>query len=110
MLPFFFKWKRQESTVRIFSIIFLLIIIILGVTFATLNSEMVTINFYIGRRIMPLSMLLAIVFAIGCVLGMLVGTWMLIKMKMKNRRLNKRLKLVEKEVENLRAIPLQEKH
>jgi uncharacterized membrane protein YciS (DUF1049 family) len=59
---------------------------------------------------MPLSLLLVIVFAIGCILGLLIGVWALFKAKMQNHRLNKRLKWAEKEVENLRAIPLQDRH
>lgn len=94
---------------RILSYIFLLLIILLGITFATLNSTPVSINYYIGHRTLPLSLLLVFVFAIGCVLGMLVTGILLIKAKMQNHRLRKKLKISEKEVENLRAIPLQNK-
>lgn len=95
---------------RIISFIFLILIILLGVTFATLNSSIVTVNYYIGHRSLPLSLLLVFVFAIGCILGILVAGWMIIKSKIKIRRLRKRLNLAEKEIENLRAIPLQDKH
>lgn len=95
---------------RIISFIFLVLIILLGVTFATLNSSIVTVNYYIGHRSLPLSLLLVYVFAIGCILGILVTGWMIIKAKVKIRRLRKRLNLAEKEIENLRAIPLQDKH
>lgn len=95
---------------RILSYIFILIIIALGVTFAVLNSGSVHINYYVGNRAMPLALLLAIVFAIGSLLGVGVGFWLLMKLKLKNYRLNQRLKLAEKEIENLRAIPLQDKH
>lgn len=95
---------------RIMSYIFILIVILLGISFAILNSETVAINYYVGHSNMPLSMLLVIAFAAGCILGILVISWLLIKAKMKNRNLRKRLKLAEKEVENLRAIPLQDKH
>jgi putative membrane protein len=94
--------------VRIFSYFFLLIIVIFGMTFATLNSESVTINYYIGQSSLPLSLLLVLVFASGCLIGMIVGFWLLIKAKLQNYRLTQRLKLAEKEVENLRAIPLQD--
>ena len=93
---------------RIFSYFFLLIIVIFGMTFATLNSESVTINYYIGQSSLPLSLLLVLVFASGCLIGMIVGFWLLIKAKLQNYRLTQRLKLAEKEVENLRAIPLQD--
>lgn len=95
---------------RIISFIFLLFIILLGVTFATLNSSMVTINYYIGHKTLPLSLLLVSVLTIGSLLGMMVGFWLLLKVKLKNYHLRQRLKLAEKEVENLRAIPLRDKH
>jgi putative membrane protein len=96
--------------VRIISYIFLLVIVLLGVSFATLNSAAVTVNYYLGQKTMPLSLLLAIVFGIGCLLGLLVAMGVLVKTKLKNYRLKQRLKMAEKEIENLRAIPLQDKH
>jgi len=95
--------------VRIISYFFLLIIIIFGITFAALNSESVTINYYFDQSSLPLSLLLVLVFAFGCLIGMIVGFWLLIKAKMSNYRLRQRLNLAEKEIENLRAIPLQDK-
>lgn len=95
---------------RLLSFLFLLLIIIIGVTFATLNSDMVTVHYYVGQKTMALSLLLVLVLAIGSVLGMMVGFWMFLKAKIKIYRLKKRLKIAEKEIENLRAIPLQDKH
>lgn len=95
---------------RIISYLCLLIIVILGITFATLNSESIALNYYVGHRNMPLSLLLVMVFAVGCLLGILVSSWIVIKAKIQNHNLRKRLKLTEKEIENLRAIPLQDKH
>jgi lipopolysaccharide assembly protein A len=100
----------MEIRVRIFSYIFLIIVVLLGVTFATLNAESVNINYWLGHRTMPLSLLLVIVLAIGSFLGIIVGLWILIKTKLKNYHLKQKLRLAEKEIENLRAIPLQDKH
>lgn len=94
---------------RIISYFFLLIIVIFGMTFATLNSDSVTINYYLDRSTLPLSLLLVLVFAFGCLIGMMIGIWLLIKAKLLNYRLRQRLSLAEKEIENLRAIPLQDK-
>jgi len=94
---------------RIVSYFFLLIIILFGITFATLNSESVTINYYFDQSTLPLSLLLVLVFAFGCLIGMVVGFWLVIKAKLLNYRLRQRLNLAEKEIENLRAIPLQDK-
>lgn len=93
---------------RIVSYFFLLVIILFGMTFATLNSESVTIDYYFGQSSLPLSLLLVLVFAFGCFVGMVVGLWMLVKAKMQQYRLRQRLQLAEKEIENLRAIPLQD--
>lgn len=95
---------------RIMSYILLVVIILLGASFATLNSGMVSLNYYLGHKTMPLSLLLVSVFAVGCLLGILVGLSIIIKLKLKNYRLRQRLKLAEKEVSNLRAIPLQDRH
>lgn len=94
---------------RLISYFFLLVIILFGMTFATLNSESVTINYYIGQSTLPLSLLLVLGFALGCLIGMLVGFGLLIRSKLSNYRLRQRLNLAEKEIENLRAIPLQDK-
>lgn len=93
---------------RIVSYFFLLVIVLFGMTFATLNSESVTIDYYLGQCTLPLSLLLVIVFALGCLVGMVVGIWLLIKAKLLNYRLRQRLSLAEKEIDNLRAIPLQD--
>ncbi len=94
---------------RIISYFFLIVIILFGMTFATLNSESVTINYYLGQSSMPLSLLLVFAFASGCMVGMVVGFWLLIKAKISNYRMRQQLNLAEKEINNLRAIPLQDK-
>lgn len=94
---------------RIISYIFIIIIIFFGVTFAVLNSESIAINYYFNQRTMPLSLLLVLVFAIGCLIGIAVSLGLLVKAKLYNYRLQQRLNLAEKEIENLRAIPLQDK-
>jgi putative membrane protein len=94
---------------RIVSGFFLLVIVLFGIVFAMLNSESVTIHYYVGQCTLPLSWLLALVFAMGSLVGVLVGLWLFIKVKLLNYRLRRRLALTEKEIENLRAIPLQDK-
>jgi putative membrane protein len=95
--------------VRIISYFFLLIIILFGISFAILNSDSVTINYYLGQKSLPLSLLLVLGFASGCLIGMMVGFWLLIKAKISHYRVRQRLSNAEKEIENLRAIPLQDK-
>lgn len=94
---------------RIISYLFIIIIVIFGMTFAALNSESVTINYYFAQSTLPISLLLVLVFALGCFVGMAVGLWLLIKEKVHSYRLKQRLQFADKEIENLRAIPLQDK-
>lgn len=94
---------------RIINFIFILLIIIFGITFAILNSASVTLNYYIGQLSTPLSLILVIAFAVGCFVGIVVGIGLFIKMKVANYHLQQRLNLAEKEIKNLRTIPLQDK-
>jgi lipopolysaccharide assembly protein A len=96
--------------VRIISLIFLVAIILLGISFATLNSEPVTFNYYVGQKTMPLSLLLVSIFALGSLMGLAVGLWLLIKAKLRFYNLKGQLKFAQQEINNLRAIPLQDKH
>jgi putative membrane protein len=95
--------------VRIISYTFILLIIIFGVSFAALNSTPVIVNYYFDESAQPLSLVLVLTFSSGCIVGMIVGCWLLIKAKLLNYRIHQRLILAEKEIENLRAIPLQDK-
>lgn len=100
----------MEITMRIAFYIFLFLILLLGLTFACLNAEDVSINYYIGTSELPLSMLLAFTFVLGGITGLLVVLKVFLKMKYEQRRLHQRIKVAEKEIENLRVIPLQDRH
>lgn len=95
---------------RILSFLILIALILFGISFATLNADNVTINYYVGQKTLPVSLLVVTVFAIGGLLGMAVCFWVALKLKLKNYRLRQRLKVSEKEIENLRAIPVQDRH
>ena len=91
---------------RIFSYLILLIIMLFGLTFAALNSTPVVFNYYLGTKTLALSLLLVLAFGTGIFLGLLVSLFSLLKSKRDNLRLRARLKTSEKEVENLRSIPI----
>lgn len=95
---------------RIASYIILFLILLLGLTFACLNAEDVSINYYIGSSELPLSILLAFSFVLGGITGLVVVLKVFLRMKCEQRRLQHRIKLAEKEIENLRVIPLKDNH
>ena len=95
---------------RVFGYVFLLILIILGITFAILNADPVAIHYYIGSKQFPLSLLLVISFGVGLFVSFLYMGLVVLRLKSERRHLRKRLSVAEKEIDNLRAIPIRDEH
>ncbi|MDQ8038926.1 MAG: LapA family protein [Rickettsiella sp.] len=93
---------------RILTYLFLFLLVLLALTFAGLNAAPVSINYYLGKIELPLSLLAILSFILGGLLGLLMAFTIYVKLKYANRRLQHRLKLVEKELINLRALPLKD--
>jgi len=79
---------------------------LIGLTFASLNSTSVVFNYYLGSKTIALSLLLVFTFGAGISLGLLVAIVSWIKAKKNNLQLKSRLKIAEKEIKNLRSIPI----
>lgn len=82
---------------RIISSLLVLIVVLLGLTFAMLNSQPVTINYYIGVSTLPLSMLTVFILMIGAFLGLSASLVFYRKYKKENRKLRRALKAAEAE-------------
>jgi putative membrane protein len=95
---------------RIITYLIVFILIVMGFTFACLNAQPVAMNYYIGQKDIPLSLLLAFTLFTGGILGWLSGLAMALRLKRDNYVLQQRLKLAEKELDNLRNIPLEDRH
>ena len=95
---------------RLISFIIILITIIFGLIFAVLNAEPVTFNYYLGKGEFPLSLILVITLAIGAVFGVLASIVVVLKSKRELAKVRRAVKLQEKEMMNLRALPLKDKH
>lgn len=93
---------------RVISYLVLLVVMLVGLTFASLNSNIVTFNYYVGSKEIALSLLLVFAFGAGIFLGLIAAISPWLKVKRENRRFKSRLKIVEKEVENLRSIPIRD--
>jgi putative membrane protein len=95
---------------RLFMIIFYLCLILFGVTFAALNASSVEVNFYFTKLTMPISVLMTITLGIGVLLGFLLFLYRYWRLKVEYSRLKSQFRLTEKEIKNLRSIPLQDQH
>ena len=93
---------------RLISYLILLFIIFVGLTFASLNSMPVAFNYYLGSKTISLSLLLVFAFGFGILFGLLSSTISYIKIKKDYLSVKSRLKIAEKEIENLRSIPIKD--
>ncbi len=72
---------------RILSLIVLTFVVVIGISFSLLNSEMVTLHYYIGSERIPLSILLLVVWIFGILVGSLATYPKIFRLKMELRRL-----------------------
>lgn len=80
---------------RIISYILLLIIVILGLTFAAINANPVHIDYYFNTAEVSLSLLLVYALGLGILLGFFAAFFSIIKLKNQNRKLKHQLKKSE---------------
>ena len=91
---------------RILSYILLLLVILFGITFACLNAEAVTINYYFNTKLIPLSLLLTITLFLGVVTGFICSISIYFRLKGENLRLLRQIKLLEKQQLNTATAPI----
>ena len=89
-----------------YSLIFLFLL--LALSFALLNANLVEINYYIGSSKLPLSLMLVVSFALGSIVGLLITMSWYWHARWEGRKLAKKLALAEKELSNLRTMPLKD--
>jgi putative membrane protein len=77
---------------RIFYYILIGLVLLLGITFAILNSSLVTFHYYFGTMQVPLSLILGFTFGIGILLGWLLGLKIILRIKRENRSLRRSLR------------------
>ena len=93
---------------RIIGYIFIFLLLFVFIAFACVNASDVTLNYYFGQLIAPLSQVLALTFAAGCAIGMLFSGVVYLKQKKKQYQLKQQLRKIEEEVKNLRTLPVKD--
>ena len=88
----------------------LLLVILIGLSFALMNADMASLNFYFGKIEAPLSLVMVIALALGAVMGVLASMWVVIAQKRELSKLRKAVKITEKEIANLRSLPMKDNH
>lgn len=95
---------------RLFGSIFILVLVLGGLSLAVVNTESVTLNYYIGTLTLPLSMALVVSLAVGALLGIIVSMGVVMRLKMENAHMRRSLQVKEREVSNLRSLPIKDVH
>jgi putative membrane protein len=96
--------------VRIIYLFLFLMLVIFGIVFAALNAEQVKLNYYFGSKDVALSLILVLAMIVGALLGVIASASMIISNRREVVKLRKSVQLAEKEVANLRAIPIRDDH
>jgi putative membrane protein len=100
--------READWQMRFIKLFVFIIIMIIGAVFAVLNSDPVPVNYYFGSRELPLSLVLTLVLGVGVLLGLFSGLGKIVNLKRELQSLKRRSEMVNKEVNNLRALPLKE--
>ncbi len=95
---------------RIIGSILVLLVIVLGASFAWLNSDAVDIDLWVRDYELGLPYVLFIALLIGWILGVLSTAGLIVRKIREVRRLRKAAKLAETEINNLRNIPIRNAH
>ena len=95
---------------RYLSYIFWILVILVGITFASLNPQRITLNYYLDTKSVHLPLMVLATLVIGALLGVIAMLPTLLKSKGSARRLKHRIKQIEQEVQNLRNIPIKDNH
>ena len=93
---------------RIIKLVLILLVTIVAVTFTLLNSQPVKLDFYIGSFDTDLVVVILICLVLGSALGITAVLGKLISFKQELLRKDRKIRLTEKEVENLRSLPLKD--
>lgn len=95
---------------RIILLFVLLVISIVTISLTLSNSQPVLLNYYFGQR--ETDLLVVVIFSVsaGAVLGVVATLGIVLRLKHELVKLRKTVKITEKEVDNLRSLPLKDQH
>ncbi len=95
---------------RILLTVFYLFLILLGISFAALNAASAQVNLYFTKLTLPIAVLMIVMLGLGVCLGFFLFLARYWRLKTEHRRISNQLKLTEREIKNLRSIPIQDQH
>lgn len=94
---------------RVIGVIFFVALLAVSLSFSLLNSVPVTVNYYFGSVELPLVLALMATLTMGVLLGVLGMLTIIFKLKRESMRLKKVIKASERELSQLRALPVKDR-
>lgn len=91
---------------RLVILLFYFLLILFGISFAALNSTVVEVNFYFTTLHLPISLFVILSLGIGIIIGFILSIFKYWRIKIINSKIKKQLELTEREIKNLRTIPI----
>ncbi len=95
---------------RFAKILLVLIIILSGLAVHLRNDQAVLFDYYLGSIELPFSLFMILALCTGAVLGILATLPHLLRLKQEKARLLRKVKFSEKELDNLRVIPVKDQY
>jgi lipopolysaccharide assembly protein A len=91
---------------RIAKLILVFVILLIGLAFHLKNNQLIELDYYVDVINLPMSWLVVLVLFIGSMLGVLASLPIIIKLKRDKILLERQIKNSEKEINNLRVMPV----
>jgi putative membrane protein len=99
---------EERSTVgRVIQIVMALLIVVVGLAFHIKNDQIVTVNFYVRSLELPLSWVAVAALTCGIALGFIAMLDTVFRQRRELRRLRKKNAMTNRELVNLRALPVE---
>jgi lipopolysaccharide assembly protein A len=86
----------------------ILIIFLFGLALHLKNDQIIGFHYYAGSIDMPFSFFLVLALITGAILGILACLPLILALKRENARLSRQTALAEREINNLRVIPVRD--
>jgi uncharacterized integral membrane protein len=93
---------------RILSLVIVLLVLLLGLAFHLRNAQFVELNFYAGVVALPFSLWMFLALLAGACLGVLAWLPIMLRLRRANARLSRQVRTHQRELDNLRVIPVRE--
>ena len=87
-----------------------ILVFLTGLAFYLRNDQLVAVDYFLGNLELSFSIWLLIILVVGVILGWLTSLPLIIKLKRQNSRLSRQVKVTEKEINNLRVLPVKDSH